>query len=232
MREGRGKRGEGRVGAVPGASATPPPAPPPRRGRGGQRPVRGIRGPLSRLRERVARLSEPGEGRHYSSLLPLPSSLLFLLLLAGCDEIRGGGAVGDPAPEYAAVSLAGEPVSLQELRGNVVLMNVWATWCPPCRAEMPELQTLHERHADEGLVLVGVSIDARGERAQVQQFLRDHGITFPIWLDPDERVTSTFRTIGVPSTFLIDREGQVVWRHVGPITADDAALNERLREAL
>jgi cytochrome c biogenesis protein CcmG/thiol:disulfide interchange protein DsbE len=156
------------------------------------------------------------------------------LLLAGCgaEAVQRAPEVGALAPEYGALALAGDSASLEELRGEVVLLNVWATWCAPCREEIPALQQLHEKHADQGLRVVGVSVDTHGEEENVRQFAQSFGVTYPIWLDPEERVTSTFRTLGVPSSFLIDREGKIVWKHLGPVRADDPALTQRLQEAL
>lgn len=164
------------------------------------------------------------------SLLAVP----VLLILAACEvEVPEQPAeVGQPAPDYAAVSLAGDSVSLATLQGEVVLLNVWATWCHPCREEIPVLQALHEQHAEDGLAVVGVSVDTRGEQANVRSFAEDFQMTYPIWLDPGDRVSSIFRLVGVPSTFLIDREGTIVWKHLGPIPADDPALAQAIEAAL
>lgn len=140
--------------------------------------------------------------------------------------------IGKPAPAYHAVSITGDSVSLSEIRGRVVLLNVWATWCHPCREEIPFLQTLHERYAGRGLELVGVSVDARGEEETIRQFAKDFKMTYPLWLDPDERVQATFLAIGVPATYLIDRDGVLQWRHVGPVRADDPTLMRALEHAL
>ena len=140
--------------------------------------------------------------------------------------------IGNPAPEYRAISLAGDSVSLATSRGRVVLLNVWATWCHPCRDEIPVLQALHERNANRGLELIGVSVDARGEEDTIREFADDFKMTYPIWLDPDERVQATFLSIGVPVTFLIDREGVLRWRHVGPVRANDSTLVRELERAL
>lgn len=141
--------------------------------------------------------------------------------------------VGDVVPDYAATELRESgAVSLAGLRGKVVLLNVWATWCPPCREEIPVLQALHEAHAAEGLEVVGVSVDAAGEAAAVARFADRFGVTYPIWLDPQERVSSVFRTTGVPTTLLIDRDGTLLWRHVGPVKADDPQLTSLIRESL
>jgi cytochrome c-type biogenesis protein len=142
-------------------------------------------------------------------------------------------AVGEPVPDYAAISLdQSDSVSLAGLRGKVVLLNVWATWCPPCREEIPALQAIYEEHAASGLEVVGVSIDAAGEERAVAEFAGQFGVTYPIWLDPHERVSSVFRTTGVPTTLLIDRDGTLLWRHLGPVTADDPRLTSLLATAL
>ncbi|CAN5791546.1 hypothetical protein BH23GEM6_BH23GEM6_01590 [soil metagenome] len=166
-------------------------------------------------------------------LARLCAAVLFLGAAAcGEEGIPWGAIVGSPAPSYASITLSGDSVSLADHQGRVVLLNVWATWCPPCREEIPALQTLHERHHSAGLDIIGVSIDGRGERDNIRPFLDGFGVTFTIWHDPAERVTSTFRTQGVPTTFLIDRGGTLIWRHVGPITADHAELNRLLRDNL
>lgn len=162
--------------------------------------------------------------------------LLLLLLhgVSGCDgaDIPRAPEVGALAPEYAALRLGGDSVSLADHEDEVILLNVWATWCIPCREEIPALQRLHERFSDQGLRIVGVSVDARGEEANVRDFAESFGVTYDIWLDPAEQVISTFRVIGVPNTFLIDREGLVRWKHIGPVLDDDPALLAGLREAL
>lgn len=160
--------------------------------------------------------------------------LAVVALAAACsgEGPRRAPVVGDVVPGYGASTLAGDTASLDQLRGEVVLLNVWATWCPPCRKEIPVLQALHEDHADEGLRVVGVSVDAAGEGEAVQRFVDSYGVTFDIWLDPGERVSSTFRTSGVPTTLLIDRNGRLVWRHLGPLTADDPEMARVLAETL
>lgn len=162
-------------------------------------------------------------------------SAAFLLIIACTrdnDRTPRPAEVGRPAPAYRAISLTGDSVSLDEKRGRVVLLNVWATWCHPCRTEIPILQALHERYSARGLELVGVSVDARGEEATIREFARDFDMTYPLWLDPDERVQSTFLAIGVPATFLIDREGVLRWRHIGPVHANDTTLISELERAL
>lgn len=139
-------------------------------------------------------------------------------------------AAGDAAPAYGARSLDGDSVSLTQLRGNAVLLNIWATWCIPCRQEMPALDSLQREYGARGLKVVGVSIDEAGADAQVREFLRERTIGFTVLRDPDERVTRTFRTSGVPESFLLDREGRIVRRWIGefrPAAAENRASVER-----
>ncbi len=111
------------------------------------------------------------------------------------------------APDLQLTDLEGSRVSLADYRGRVVLLNAWASWCPPCRAEMPDLQAFYESHAGEGLDVVAVNI---GEPPQVvAEFLHKQGLTFPAWLDPDEATLRAFQTISLPYSAVIDRSGRV-----------------------
>ena len=161
-------------------------------------------------------------------------ALAFLIpALAACGtDFQPPAATGQPAPEYRAETLDGESFVLAELAGEVVLLNIWATWCPPCRMEMPELQRLHREFSESGLRVVGVSVDAAGSDRAVRTFLDDLGIDFQIVRDPAERVSTTFGAYGVPLTVLIDRGGIIRWRHLGPITADDPRLRAVLDQTL
>ena len=162
--------------------------------------------------------------------------LAMLGMLAGCG---GDGArplarieVGQPAPAYASTTLAGDSTSLAALRGQPVLLNVWATWCHPCRTEIPELQAIHERYAPRGLRVVGVSIDVGGEDDAVRDFVKEFGMTYDVWRDPDSRVSNLFSTVGVPDTYLIDGDGVIRWMHLGPIRTGDSTLVRAIEEAI
>ncbi len=156
-----------------------------------------------------------------------------LLASAACTvDVEGRGQIGTAAPTYDAVTLEGEAFQLVDHRGEIVLLNIWATWCPPCRQEMPHLQILHERYREEGLRVVGVSIDATGAERTVRRFLDDVGVDFLVVLDPADRASNTFGAYGVPLTLLIDRGGMVRWRHLGPITSTDEGLLSAIHEAI
>ena len=161
--------------------------------------------------------------------------MLGLVAALGCSaEPPARVEVGLEAPSYAARNMGGDSVSLALLRGKPVLLNVWATWCLPCKEEIPYLESLHGKHAAQGLQIVGVSVDARGDESKITEFAKDFSMTYAIWRDPDERVNSRFLAIGVPSTYLIDRDGILRWKHLGTLRATTpgfmAALEEVLRE--
>ena len=170
-----------------------------------------------------------------STALNLTTILSTTLLLASCggeSAPRATVAVGAPVPSYAAEKADGTPIVLADLKGEVVLLNIWATWCKPCRQEIPALETLHKRHREAGLVVAGVSIDIDDDREKVAEFAGALGASYAIWYDPDDRVSTTFLALGVPASYLIGRDGTLRWRHVGPITAEDGALNAAIRTAL
>jgi len=166
---------------------------------------------------------------------PALAALAALVLLAGCrssGDARREVAIGREVPPYTATRLEGGLASLDELRGRVVLLNVWATWCAPCREEIPYLQSLYDRHAREGLEIVGVSVDANGSEETIREFQRDFRMTYPIWLDPDERVQSLYLALGVPASYLIDRDGVLRWKHLGTVRATDTTFTRALGAAL
>ncbi len=138
------------------------------------------------------------------------------------------------APDYSAVTLEGKPVSLSDLNGKVVLINVWATWCEPCREEMPDLQRLQNEFIDDEFVVVGVSIDEKGTTQMIHDFLASENISYTIWHDSENRFQYVFRTIGVPESMLISKDGMILHQWKGafePMSQDtilrvNSALND------
>lgn len=124
--------------------------------------------------------------------------------------------VGSPVPELRLPNLAGEEISLADLRGRVVFVNFWGTWCAPCRTEAPSLERLYQKLGDERFEILAVSVDGPGGSKEVEAFREEFGISFPILLDPHKRAYDAFRVTGVPETFMIGSNGRLVERLIGP----------------
>jgi len=152
----------------------------------------------------------------------LPIILALALLLAGCSADSGSSVVhpGEPAPDFQLQSLDGGSVSLSELRGSPVMLNFWATWCPPCRSEMPYLQQIYEEWSGKGLILLAIDI---GESpAKVRQFMQSNNLSLPVLLDIREVVTREYNVIAYPTTFFIDKDGIIQEKVIGAFPTKDA----------
>lgn len=125
---------------------------------------------------------------------------------------------GQPAPDFSLPSLGGENVRLSDLAGQVVLVNLWATWCPPCKAEMPTLNAFYENHRQAGLVVLAVN--HQEDAATVAAFIQAEGFSFPVLLDQQAEVMGLYQAQGLPTTFIIDRKGVIQHIQVGEIKAD------------
>ncbi len=117
-------------------------------------------------------------------------------------------------PPFKANTATGEAVSLAELRGKVVLVNFWASWCAECRPEMPLFERLHQDFAAQGLTILGINV--REEAGQIHRYAKQLGLTFPLVLDPKGEITASYGVIGLPTTFLVGRDGRPVALAVGP----------------
>lgn len=149
--------------------------------------------------------------------------LLFVIAPAACIPSESVTLrAGDPAPVFTAVSLeTGSPTSLTDYLGHTLLVNLWATWCHPCETETPYLQSVYERYQDQGLRLLGVSVDRRADHDAVIEFVEEFGVSYDIALDPDALSRDLFRARGLPTSVLIDREGTVAFSWIGPIPEGD-----------
>jgi thiol-disulfide isomerase/thioredoxin len=125
---------------------------------------------------------------------------------------------GQVAPVYVLRDDRGNEASLAAYRGRVVVMNLWASWCPPCREEMPDLQRLADAYRKDGVVVIGVDQGESPERAQL--FARSLHISYPIWVDPDQRYGRVYAALGLPTTVVIGTDGVVVRGFDGPLTYD------------
>lgn len=167
------------------------------------------------------------------------SALLLVLLafggLAACGsdgDARDRPTVGEAAPAYDARTLEGASVALADFAGEPVLLNFWATWCTPCRTETPFLQALHERYRDQGLAVVGVSMDSPGSISDVRGFVAEMGVTYRILHDPRQRGMDRFDLLGLPATFVLDRDGRIRFARIGPVSEADEDFRAVLEEVV
>jgi len=124
--------------------------------------------------------------------------------------------VGKVAPEFALVDLDEKPVRLSDYRGKVVFLNFWATWCKPCREEMPSMEVLHKNFAKDGLVVLAVSIDRVTTTKDIPPFIKSMNLSFPVLIDSWGKTDMPYKRMGVPETFIIDQEGVIREIVIGP----------------
>ena len=122
---------------------------------------------------------------------------------------------GVPAPDFTLPDLDGKMVSLADYKGKVVLLNIWATWCPPCVEEMPSMEKLYQELKDEGFEILAVSIDVSGAKAVIP-FMKKHKLSFSALTDTKGAIKSLYQTTGVPESFIIDKDGIIVEKVIGP----------------
>jgi peroxiredoxin len=161
---------------------------------------------------------------------------LFLgLLPTTCQRSASDEAkvsLNEPAPAFETKTLDGDDVSLADYRGKVVLLNVWATWCDPCVRELPELARMHEQLEDKGFTVIGLNTDVRNKLGAVRTMVVHHKLPFPVWVDFESKSQVAFKLRGYPTSFLIDRQGNVRWKREGEITKNDPELGAMLETLL
>lgn len=128
----------------------------------------------------------------------------------------GGLKVGAKAPDFDLKTLAGDKVKLSDLKGKKVMLNFWATWCPPCKAEMPAMEEFHKEAGDD-VVILAVNIDPH---LDVKAFIDENGITFPILLDEEDKVNETYQVLSIPTTYFIDTKGNIGNKYIGAMNLD------------
>ncbi len=192
-------------------------------------PITPCAAPSSRDAGIGAFIRRPVPVRPRSVLLP---AALIALGSAACAPTDGPPRAGDPAPEVRAATLEGESLALSDLRGRVVLVNLWATWCGPCRIETPFLQSLYEEYRGRGFEIVGISVDDVGFEDAVRDFVGEYGVSYTVLHDPEMRSMDAFQAIGLPATYLVDRDGVVRLARVGPVSEEDREFFDALEAAL
>ena len=162
------------------------------------------------------------------------STRLVLALLCGsllAGSAAGGDLVPAPAAAFKLPARGGGPsLTLERLRGQVVMLNFWASWCEPCRTEFPLLDQMYHKYKGAGFTLLGINVEP--DAAKAEQFLTKTRVTFPIAYDADSSVSRQYRVSGMPSTLLIDRRGQLRWVHRGYKAGDENEYLDQLRALL
>jgi len=168
-------------------------------------------------------------------------TLTLVLLLAGCsagseppDETgptvpAEGTQIGNLAPDFQLQNLDGQFISLSDLRGKPVLLNFWATWCSPCRAEMPYLQQVYEEWSDKGLEMLAINVG--GNPTQAKGFLQTYNLSLPVLLDPRWDIGKKYNVVGIPTTFFLDKDGIIQEKIIGPFPSKEA-IEKRLSKII
>lgn len=132
-----------------------------------------------------------------------------------------GIEVGDAAPDFELVTLKGEPVKLSDYKGKKVILNFWATWCPPCKAEMPHMQKFYEENKEDGIEILAVNLtDMDSGMDSIESFVKDYGLTFKIPLDQQGDIGRQYQAFTIPTSYLIDSSGIISNKIVGPMDND------------
>jgi len=151
--------------------------------------------------------------------------LALVILIAACsgpgEAVPQGISQGARARDFTLESLDGSKVSLSDYEGKVVLVNLWATWCSPCRAEIPDLEAAYQAHKDRGLVILGVNIEDSLET--VAPFVEEFDMSYPVVLDKDGELMKIYRVQGLPMSFIVDADGVIQVRHMGFLSGEQLA---------
>ena len=160
---------------------------------------------------------------------------LAALALAGVVGVTGIGAAGaasvsGPAPNFTLKALDGRNLKLSEMRGNVVLINFWASWCGPCREEMPLLNDLHAKYEPLGFTVIGVNVEEQEKNAR--GFLRNFPVDFPILLDNRNQVSKLYEVIAMPTSVVVDRDGNMRYLHRGYKSGDERKYRQVVKKLI
>jgi thiol-disulfide isomerase/thioredoxin len=145
-----------------------------------------------------------------------------------CVNLAGAATAKGPAPNFTLKSLSGKNLKLSEMTGNVVLINFWASWCGPCREEMPLLNALHKKYQPLGFTVLGVNVEERLDGAK--SFLSNVPVDFPILLDNKNEVSKQYKVIAMPTTVVVDRDGNMRYLHEGYKPGDEKKYRQMIKK--
>lgn len=153
-----------------------------------------------------------------------------LLLLSFSSSVFAAKQISGPAPDFTLKTLSGKNVKLSEMRGTVILLNFWASWCAPCRLEMPLLSDLHNKYKDLGFAVLGVNVEEDTNMAR--RYIADRPVDFPILLDNTNKVSKLYKVIAMPTTVLIDRDGNMRYLHQGYKPGDEKKYKKMVKKLI
>ncbi len=160
-----------------------------------------------------------------TAIRKLPATALLALL--ACVSLSGATGAAPAAPDFKLANRAGGEITLAELRGQVVMINFWASWCGPCRQEFPALDEMYRKYKPMGFTMVGINVES--EKADAERFLGMRPVTFPILFDPQNTVSGSYGVKAMPTTVIVDRQGRLRWQHMAYKPGDEAKYIEQIR---
>jgi len=155
------------------------------------------------------------------------AALMFACLFSASIQAESSDMT---APDFTLKSLDGRNIKLSEQAGNVVLLNFWASWCGPCRKEMPLLNELHDKYSPLGFMVLGVNVEL--DSAQARRFLDDNPVSFPVLLDSENKVTQAYEVVAMPTTAIIDRHGKIRYLHKGYKDGDEQKYRKIVKQLI
>ena len=164
------------------------------------------------------------QSKNIITLIALVFSLLLSMSSAQAAELN------KPAPDFTLKSIGGKNLKLSEYVGNVVFLNFWASWCAPCREEMPLLDALHQKYEDLGFVVLGVNVEEQTDLAR--SYISRRPVKFPILLDPQNQVSKAYNVIAMPTSVVIDRSGNMRYLHQGYKAGDEAQYSKIVKQLI